>query len=335
MAEGRPIVSEHSSKMGGIFGSTEMANRLRRGQLFLDGTWTQDNIELAGYDLRIAADLMVVPNESGGGDRRYRLGEYRRDPVILKPGQVARFSSVEHFRLPLNVCGLISVRFSYASRGLLLLTGPVVEPGFGATGAVGEDIDQAGIPPRLNFFVANVGNRQLVILPGVTSIATVQFVSVIEAPDHITSAKRKSKDKKWVQFVGDENETDLSEGALGLVTRLADMQATYAGLSRRIEEVRTGALPFIQLGWIVLAAAFLGATFTSLTAIAANENTIHQLHKLSSAVGGGWQLVGVIWAVLLALGLAGLAATRVLAGIGRMLSGRNNVTQKMKADSPE
>jgi deoxycytidine triphosphate deaminase len=298
---------------GGVLGSADLLRRLRQGQIFAHGTWTESNVELSSYDLRIAEDLMVVPDENTGTHRRYPINELRHDPVIIRPGQVARFSSREKFSLSTDLSGLLSVRFSFASRGLLLLTGPVVEPGFGLKGIVGSGSGGQGAEPRVHFFVANVGNRAILLQPGTASVASVQFFQVSGHVDPTAYEKRVAKDRQYVQFVGDQNMEDISEGALGLVSQLAGLSGRFAEMERRLDEVRSGAVPLIQLGWLVLAATFLGVSFTGLLSIAQNSHAVTELDQLRRAAGGAWSLIAV---VALVLGLT-LVVGRGVATIGR------------------
>ena len=74
---------------------------------------------------------MIIPDRGHPSGRRYKRGSKRDQPVILRPGEVAFFSTAERLCIPWDVCANIGIKFGYARRGVLILTGLLVDPGFG------------------------------------------------------------------------------------------------------------------------------------------------------------------------------------------------------------
>ncbi len=162
-----------------MLGQAEIMQRLKNGEIFLPDTWSQENVRATGYDLRMAYDFMIVPDppEAPTG-RRYEVGEKRTKPVILRPGDVAFVSTLERFAMPWDLCANIGYKFSIAARGIMLLTGLIVDPGFGY-----EFSDDNWMPKkdeRLHFFLANLGMDEAVLEPGREKIASIQFFTVSE-----------------------------------------------------------------------------------------------------------------------------------------------------------
>lgn len=124
-----------------------------------------DNLKGAAYDLRMATDGMVLPN--GVVIRPNTDGTHRRSPVILEPGQTAFISTRERLNVPDWLTGNISIKGELAGKGILLLTGLIVDPGYHKGGS-GDG--------RLHFRLANLGKRPVVLEPGRTKIVSIQFL---------------------------------------------------------------------------------------------------------------------------------------------------------------
>lgn len=149
-----------------------------RERVFRSGTWTRANVRGAGYDLTLATDLMVVPLAPGADQfKPYERGQRRLDDIILAPGDTALVSTQERFSLNFDLAGNVGPKFSLAARGLLILTGVAVDPGYGRSR------DRAGrwLPmedQRLHFIVANVGPHDIALRPGHEKLAFLQLFTV-------------------------------------------------------------------------------------------------------------------------------------------------------------
>jgi deoxycytidine triphosphate deaminase len=160
--------------IGSVLTADEIRELLRSGLIFKkdvngNDTYDEGNLRAAAYDLRMANDQIIVPNpEDPGKPLRCRTGEHRTSTIILKPGDVALLSTRERLAMPWNIAGNLGLKFSLASQGILTLTGLFVDPGYGL------DSDDA----RLHFLVANVGAKDVPLVPGKERIAAIQFIRV-------------------------------------------------------------------------------------------------------------------------------------------------------------
>lgn len=77
----------------------------------------------ASYDLRLGEEVLVTP------EKEPRKLEESQVLNIL-PGQFAVLTTKEYLKMPDNLLGLITVRFSYKSKGLVNISGFHVDPGF-------------------------------------------------------------------------------------------------------------------------------------------------------------------------------------------------------------
>jgi deoxycytidine triphosphate deaminase len=135
---------------------------LRDGAI-VDGTWKEENLRGAAYDLRIARDYLVLPE-----GRRYWQGgpdgyEQRQKPFWLMPGEVSFVSTVEELRMPANLVANVAVKFRNSLNGILVMGGFLVDPGYRG---------------RLHFQLANIGRDPFLIVPEQTSVAALQFLRV-------------------------------------------------------------------------------------------------------------------------------------------------------------
>src|SRR6266849_2012023 len=171
-----------TANSGSILSYEEIKIRLLNEEIFRPGSWDIENIRSTAYDLRMADDLLVVPDppEFLTG-RRYHRGDRRTKEVILCPGDVAFVSTVERLCMPWNLSGTLGPKFSLTARGILILTGIFVDPGSGLT-CTADGIWVAKEDQRLHFFLANVGPEAVVFSPGKQIIAAIQFSKFEETP---------------------------------------------------------------------------------------------------------------------------------------------------------
>lgn len=59
-----------------------------------------------------------------------RVRPYSGDPIVLHPGQLIIGSTLEYFRMPLDVMGYLIGRSSWGRLGLLVATATFIDPGF-------------------------------------------------------------------------------------------------------------------------------------------------------------------------------------------------------------
>ena len=156
----------------------ELRTRLESGEIFRPGTWSASSLRLAGYDVRIASDVMVVPEQTGRGPSlTYREGEHRTQPIRLGPGDSALVSSAERVAVPLDVAGNLGAKFSLLAEGVLVLTGLLLDPGYGML--LDEEQIVATEDTRLHFLLANIGSDIVELRPG-DVVAAAQFFRVYQ-----------------------------------------------------------------------------------------------------------------------------------------------------------
>jgi deoxycytidine triphosphate deaminase len=156
--------------------------------VFREGSWEEKNIRGAGYDVRLAGDCVVYP--ASPGENRYidvesahstradsTRGVTEITKLVLAPGDAALISTVERFSFALDVAATMGPKFSFASQGLLMLSGHNIHPGYGRAfdPQTGDWLPEPDV--RLHFVAANIGPDNIVMRRG-ESIAHLQFYTV-------------------------------------------------------------------------------------------------------------------------------------------------------------
>lgn len=280
---------------------TEILDGLKAGAIFRPGTWSDSSVRAAGYDLRMADDLMVVPGESGGISRRYRAGERRQSTIILNPGQSAFVSSAEQLCIPRDVVAQIGQKFALVSQGMLTLTGMLVDPGYGLDGGEGGG--------RLHFLLANVGPRAVALQPGSSPIASLMFFRLDE-----------EQPAQEIHSIGFKEIDDalLSDGGAGIAifqhmtdlgVSVGAMAENMKGYEKRLMGIETGSTQVVMFGLYLVCVTILGASIATLFAIAANEAMLTAMKKFSTELPAIWPAGTVI--LLAIVGAAGLLTRAV------------------------
>src|SRR5260370_25119234 len=151
--------------------------------IFREGSWVKANVRGAGYDVRLAGDCLVYP--ASAGESRYVDVDSRGPEVrkfTLAPGDAALISTIERFSFDLDVAGTIGPKFFLASKGLLMLNGNAVHPGYGRAPDLKSGCWQPEENVRLHFVVVNIGPGNVVMNKG-EPIAHLQFYSVAPMTD--------------------------------------------------------------------------------------------------------------------------------------------------------
>jgi dCTP deaminase len=267
-----------------ILTSDRMLERLERGELLYPGTWTKDNIRAAAYDVRIADDFLIVPEDGYPHGRRYKKGEHRTKPVILQPGEVAFLSTRERICIPWDVCANIGIKFGYARQGILVLTGLLVDPGFGlmptSDGKWIQKTDE-----RIHFLLANVGSNTVVINPGRDKLVSIQFFEVQEP-----SVKKyvPSGEDMEAEFFGEKS---TNEPGLAFFRHMTTAMTEIKGIRERLDSVERGTQQLVYFGVFLLSTSVIAASISYTLASLSSEPLTKKLELIFQAMPSHWPQV--------------------------------------------
>ncbi len=294
------------SGRGHILDSDEILERLHQGEIFLEGSWSSSCLRAASYDLRMSEDLLVVPGgEKYPTGRFYKRGERRLTDVILHPGDVAFVSTTEKICMPWDINGSVGHKFSLASRGLIILTGMFIDPGFGLQKET-DGTWVAAADERLHFLIANVGSTEVSLKPGQERIASIQFTEINEV-------KNKNAVKSTgFSIIEQEYLTDQGTHGAGLVffrnmadlkNEFEDLKKTVQGFKQRLLAIESGSNQIVMFGLYLVCVTFIGIALAATLSIIQNHEISSRLNTIISVINTNWRgatvfffaIIGIIW----------------------------------------
>ncbi|HXN39816.1 MAG TPA: hypothetical protein VN892_17410 [Solirubrobacteraceae bacterium] len=281
--------------VGGVLSDRAIFEEVHAGRLIVLDTFRADSLYAASYDVTIARDGLILPNGREIPPGRADSLSGRRRPVVLEAGDTALFSTQELFRMPDDVAGNVSIKNRLAVEGLTLLSGLLVDPGYGV-----EELADDEHGCRLFLHIANASKRPILLKPGEDAIARIQFLPVVGGRwEH----RKPARASRW---------SEQQQASLGFLTEMKELKERVERTSARSEEV-------VLFGVVVLAIALIGATFSTILSIVTNATLSEKLHDAWPASSHD----GVVWALLLlAISVFMLAAVLAVCKIGRSVAAR-------------
>ncbi len=249
-----------------------------------------ENLKGAAYDLRMAPTGMVLP----GGRVVLPTDPPNHAEVLLAPGQTALISTFERLNLPNNLIGNMSIKGELASKGILMLTGLIVDPNYHRGGS-GDG--------RLHFRLANLGNKPVLLRPAETRVASIQFVRLAQPA---TTAPGRSFEDVW------DRVDEFREG-LGFLEDLRTLNARVGSLDEEVQrQGRSVSLVVIAVGAVVVT-TLLGVLVTGLLTLGSSVDLVHAAkqvvprsgHNRVLAVIGLFALAALVAALLSPLRIPG------------------------------
>jgi len=244
----------------------------------------------AAYDLRVAKDGIILPS-----GRRISPNEGERtSPIVLQPGETVLVTTLERIRMPRDLIGNMSVKADLARAGILALTGLIIDPGYGANRNDG----------RLHFPLANLGGKAVVLEPGKTRLASVQFLR-LDAPATRVSPRSA--------FAGIWDRRGEHPSQLGFIKDLRDLEDTTHKLETRLEQQARATDYLIAGGVVLLAVTLLSLAVAAILSLGRDSKIISTADAVipndrAGQVLGGFALFGL---AAIAFGLSsGLALRR-------------------------
>lgn len=274
----------NSSSAVGVLSADEILAMCRSGNPLITD-YATENFVGAKYDLRMSRTGMVLP------DRKiiHPTSDPYVEDILLDSGQTIFVSTKERLRLPLDLVGNMSIKGELARKGVLSLTGLIVDPGY----EKGDSADG-----RLHFRLANLGSRPIVLRPGETKIASIQFVRLSKVAEALPES---SLPDVWA------NEENLVEG-LGFIADLRRVQAQTTELSLNFERQKRSVNLVIFGGILVILVTLLGVSISGLLSLGADSGIVR---AAKNVIPDGSREQAL--AVTLVLGLAAIAASAVIA----------------------
>lgn len=259
-----------------------MRQLLTQGTIFKPDTWNEKHLRAAKYDLRLASDLLIRPNNVFVSNKPPGDGK----AFVLEPGQTALISSMERLVIPPNLAGVIGPRLGTSETGLYIFGGMLVDPGFGyAWDDAAEQWTAEGRP--LVFHAANLGRQSVPMVPGVQRIASISFMTIDSPYDHGSFPKRFQTKSADVLISDVKAGQDTRPNALGFIGELEE-------LHQKVDKIDVGSRQLNLFGTIVVLAALFGAIASVLFGFARDGSSQVDLTWGSVAVVSLLVLGGIL-----------------------------------------
>lgn len=305
----------------GLLNREAIKAELEAGRIFKPGSWDEHSLRAAGYDVRLASDLMYVPDPmSERGARYYARGTHRRAEIVLQPGDTAFVSTVERLCLPWTISASVGPKFGLTAKGILMLTGFLIDPGYGLTEIAGEWLPKPD--DRLHFFFANVGPQPVVLSPEREALATLQFSWIAE-----TQVKRETASTGF-SLIDDAflRGQDAPQGALLFFKSLADIKSSMSETERTVDLLNTriagleaGSNQILLFGVFLVSATFLGVVFVTVVELMKDAELLEKVAAISAIVERSWPGLITIGLAIIGIAVLGTKLGRGLIKLGRRL----------------
>lgn len=268
---------------GGVLSDGAIHKRVAAGELIDPERFSAEALHAASYDMLISQSGLIKPDGKKITPSPGHQLKRWVPSVTLESGDTALFSTHELFCMPPDVAGNITIKNRLAMEGLSLLSGLLVDPGYGY-----DELEPGERGCRLYLHVANTGRHPIVLTPGKDRIARIQFLLVV---GERWSERKKARPSRW---------EEQQQTSLGFLTELKQLREDVRSSDHRSSQV-------VLFGIVVVIIALIGASFSSLLSIATNNQLSAELHKAwpnSSKDALIWLLVALVvgvWASFLVL----------------------------------
>jgi deoxycytidine triphosphate deaminase len=323
MEGGSEMAGSAEKNLGTLLSGEELLDILREdgeSHIFLKGTWRESQIKGAGYDLRMAGNLLVYPKSPGSSEVAIVKADAEpRSRITLDPGDTALVSTMERFCMDFDVSAQLGPKFKWAAQGLLILHGMVAHPGYGR-----ELINDMWIPKkdeRLYFIVANVGPDEIVIKQG-EAILCAQFFRVQRArsPRPIENFGFDYLTERLFGSRGDSGGLAYFRDVRDLRAEVGELRGEVSDLDKTIERVRSVTDNVVVFGVFLVSTTILGVVLVTL------------INLIESAPGRISDLRATLISALAGLYAVAAVAGVLLVGMGTVRSMRERARRKTSTD---
>lgn len=273
---------------GHLLSQQDLLTELQSSErIFRSTSWKPEQLLGAGYSVRLGDDLLVIPDNPGDSKYTAVKGNDVKPEFTLAPGDTALISTIEKFSLDFDITATIGDRFGLAAKGLLILHGSTVHPGYGREIDPENDGWRLKADERLYFIVANVGPKNITMRKG-DAIAYLQFFDIERVPenpvanvgfDHLStlfgagqhtedgglSYFRNVKDlRAEVESERQRFDTELADMGRTIEANHAEMKSRATDAQTAVDRVTNTSNMIVVFGVFLIATTLLGVVLVML-----------------------------------------------------------------------
>ena len=189
-----------------LMSDKEILNEIQSKDIIIK-PFNQLNLQGASYDLLVGKESLVSNN-----DNKILLSE--NQSLHLEAGDFALVMSYEYFKMPLNIACSIGMKSTLARKGLILLAGMQIDPGFEG---------------YLRFGLYNASPRKLT-LDYQDSLCTVEFhklatsvTKVITLNDDLVAGKIPKGDREYLRSLETTSLSEIDKSMRTLVQSVSSL----------------------------------------------------------------------------------------------------------------
>lgn len=280
-------------------------------EIFVPGTWRKGQIRSAGYDLRVDSDVRAL------NKKIFPNGKHVGEFLSLEPGDSAFVLSRERFIMPWDLAGNLGLRFRFAREGLSVLTGLLVDPGYGLV-PDGEEWKREGA--ALHFFLVNIGAGKISIRLGEEGdgVLSLQFLEMkptderkeVSAPDDVAPATALGVYREIGIL-----EKRLKKEKAKTKDKFGELKSEVESLRAVVETTRSATENIVVFGIFLLAVTMIGVSLTILVETLAGENLGKIIDNVNRIHLDGFSATLVVLTCILVIGLAVVALAAAFSAI--------------------
>lgn len=172
--------------------------------------YSADSLQSASYDMRLGNKAIVSGTDMD-------IDVKKEGGIVLKPGQFALATTLENVTMPKDVAGTIGIKSYYTRKGLILLAGLQIDPGFEGVLVLG---------------LYNASPRKITIEHG-DSFCTVEFHQLsteVEKPYESSQEQKGGEipriDKDYLRTIETQSLSELADNMRTLTINVSALTKT-------------------------------------------------------------------------------------------------------------
>lgn len=212
----------------------EIQEAMKKGNLLIEN-FPPEYLDPASYDMRVGKKVLVTSSQE-------ELNLEQQPSVTLKAGDFALITTHEKLKLANNIAGHIGIKSHYTRKGIVLLAGLQIDPGFEGLLVLG---------------IYNASPRSLT-LDYLASFYTVEFHQLARpvVKPYIAGEEQKRReipraDKDYLRTLETQTLSELSAALRQMSINISDLTTTVKTMSNIVYYV---VIPLL----FVIVAAILG-----------------------------------------------------------------------------
>jgi dCTP deaminase len=205
----------------------EIQKTISSGELDIEN-FSERFLQPASYDMRLGGEAFTSTG-------REMINTKEKGILLIEAGDFAVVTTYEKLKLSRKTAGHIGLRSHYVRKGLVLLTGPQIDPGFEGILVIG---------------VCNLSPRDIII-PYKESFCTVEFYELNEEVERPYSGQYQLQERisaKDIEFLTEAKGMSFAE----VIKTLSALSVSMEDLSKSVNMLKWSITTVVVLGITII-----------------------------------------------------------------------------------